>query len=112
MRLVFAEPAERDLKSIIEYIAHDNLTAAEKVFRAIVATAERLTEFPEMGHVGRLPDTREFRVVGLPYLIVYQVAADTVTVLAVFHGARDLARALVERRNEQSKHGRLRERDR
>src|SRR5690349_11865196 len=103
MRLVFAEPAERDLDSIIEYIALDNPAAAEKVFRAVVATAGRLTTFPDMGHVGRLPDTREFLVTGLPYLIVYQVAAETVTVLAVFHGARDLAGALVDRREELSR---------
>jgi toxin ParE1/3/4 len=53
-----------------------------------------------MGHVGRFSDTRELTVTGLPYVIVYQVAGDTVTVLAVFHGARDLARALAERRKE------------
>lgn len=99
-RLSFAEAAERDLDAIIDYIALDNPKAAEKVYRAIVATAERLTDFPEMGHAGRLPDTREFIVTGLPYLIVYEVGAEAITVLAVFHGARDLARALAERRKE------------
>lgn len=98
MRLVFAEPAERDLDSIIGYIAIDNPAAAEKVYRAIVATAERLTRFPEIGRPGRLPDTRELTVASLPYLIVYQVTADVVTILAVFHGARDLALALAERK--------------
>lgn len=99
-RLVSTEPAERDLDSIIDYIALDNLSAAEKIYRAIVATAERLTDFPKMGHVGRLPNTREFPVTSLPYVIVYEVATDMITVLAVFHGARDLARALIERRSE------------
>lgn len=103
MRLVFAEPAERDLDSIIDYIALDNPAAAEKVFHAIRAAAERLADFPDMGHAGRLPDTRELPLAGSPYVIVYQAAADTVTVLAVFHGARDLARALAERRNALSK---------
>ncbi|KGM34194.1 type II toxin-antitoxin system RelE/ParE family toxin [Inquilinus limosus] len=98
MRLVFAEPAESDLKDIIDYIALDNPLAAERVYGAIVATAERLTRFPEIGRVGRLPDTRELTVTSLPYLIVYQVATETVTILAVFHGARDLARALDERK--------------
>jgi len=99
-RLVFAEPAERDLDSIIDYIALDNPGAAETVYRAIVATAERLTNFPEMGRSGRLPGTREFPVSSLPYLIVYEVGADVVTILAVFHSARDLARALAERKSE------------
>ena len=34
---------------------------------------------------------------GLPYIVVYEVSAEAVTVLAVFHGARDLARAMAER---------------
>ena len=36
----------------------------------------------------------------LPYLIVHAVAADTVTILAVFHTSRDLARALAERASD------------
>lgn len=100
MRLVFAEPAERDLGSIIDYIALDDPNAAEQVYRAIVATAQRLTAFPEMGRPGRLPDTREIPVSSLPFLIVYEVGADFVTILAVFHTARDLARALAERKSE------------
>jgi toxin ParE1/3/4 len=63
MWLFFAEPAERDLKGIIDYIALDNSAAAEKVYRAIVAAAGRLIRFPEIGRVGRLPDTRELTVV-------------------------------------------------
>jgi toxin ParE1/3/4 len=100
MRLVFAEPAARDLDDIIDYIALDNPLAAEKIFRTIVAAAERLRDFPEIGHIGRLPDTHELPVVSLPYVLVYQLSPNTVTVLAVFHGARDMARALRERKNE------------
>jgi len=53
MRLVFTEPAERDLDGIIDYIALDNPSAAERVYRAIVATAQRLTDFPEMARKHR-----------------------------------------------------------
>jgi toxin ParE1/3/4 len=100
MRLVFAEPAASDLEDIIDYIASDSPSAAENVYRAIVAAAERLCDFPEAGRPGRLPRTREWTVVSLPYIIVYQVRDDVVTVLAVFHGARDLARAFARRRRE------------
>lgn len=100
IRVVFADPAAQDLDAIVDYITTENPTAAEKVFRAIVAVTRQLAEFPEMGHAGRLPDTREIPVAGLPYLIVYQVAKDVVTIIAVFHGARDLVRILTERRKE------------
>lgn len=98
MRVAFAAAARRDLGAIVDYIAQDNPAAAEAVFNAISAVAARLADFPEMGHTGRLPDTRELTVAGLPYLIVYQVVRETVTIIAVFHGARDLVHALAERR--------------
>ena len=103
MRLVFTRAAAGDLDAIVNYIALDDPAVAERVFRAIAAATERLIEFPDMGHVGRVPDTREVMVAGLPYLIVYQVMADAVTILAVFHGARDLARAISRRRNEATR---------
>ena len=93
-RLVFAKAAERDLNDIIDYIGLDNPGAAEKVYRSIVATAERLPSHPEMGRPGRITGTREFSVPSLPYLIVYEVGAESLTILAVFHTARDLARTL------------------
>ena len=98
MRLVFAESAARDLEDIIDYIALDNPPAAQGVYRAIAAAAERLSDLPELGRAGRLPGTRELTVAALPYMIIYEVGAEVVTVLAVFHGARDLAQALAERR--------------
>ncbi|MGH8117136.1 MAG: type II toxin-antitoxin system RelE/ParE family toxin [Rhodanobacteraceae bacterium] len=98
MRGAFTAAAKRDLNAIIEYIALDNPAAAEKVFRAIVAVTPHLADFPEMGHAGRLPGTRELAVAGLPCLIVYQVTRNAVTIIAVFHGARDLPRLLADRR--------------
>ena len=103
MRFALAEPAARDLDSIIAYIALDNPTAAEKVFRSIADAAQSLADFPEMGQRGRLADTRELTVPGLPYQIVYQIGADAVTIVAVFHTSRDMGRALSDRRKELRK---------
>lgn len=41
---------------------------------------------------------RELSLSALPYIIAYEADANTVTILAVFHTSRDLARALAERR--------------
>lgn len=96
----FTRAARQDLDSIIDYIAVDDPPAAERVFRIIVAAVEGLVDFPGMGRPGRLPNTRELVTPALPYIVVYEVDAGAVTVLAVFHGAGDLARALAERRHE------------
>ena len=72
-QLVIAEPAARDLAEIVDYIALDNPSAAEKVYRKITEAARRLPEFPALGRSGRHPQTRELSIPGLPYLIVYEV---------------------------------------
>ncbi len=97
-RLVFAEPAARDLVNIIDYVALDSPLAAERVYRAIVAAAERLTTFPLMGRPGRVAGVREWPVATLPYVIAYEAGSGVVTIVAVFHTSRDLARALPDRR--------------
>jgi toxin ParE1/3/4 len=50
-----------------------------------------------LGRPGRHPETRELSIADLPYLIVYEVDPDAVTILAVFHTSRDLAKALHDR---------------
>lgn len=96
-RLVIAEPAARDLEGIVNFIAVDNPRAAERVYRGIVRVAEKLPAFSSLGRPGRHPETREFSVPDLPYLIVYEVSPHAVTILGVFHTSRDLAKALRDR---------------
>ena len=95
--LVIAEPAARDLEGIVDYIALDNPDAAESVYRGIVSAAEKLPEFTALGRPGRHPETRELSIADLPYLIVYEVESEAVTILAVFHTSRDFARVLRDR---------------
>ena len=46
-----------------------------------------LAEHPGIGRPGRLEDTRELAVTGLPSVVPYIDERDTVTVLRVLHGA-------------------------
>lgn len=96
-KLVIAEPAAHDLEGIVDYIALDNPIAAEGVYREIVEAVLKLPQFPNLGRSGRHPDTRELSVSGLPYLVVYEVTTETVTILAIFHTSRDLAQTLRNR---------------
>ncbi|MEL4073533.1 type II toxin-antitoxin system RelE/ParE family toxin [Ochrobactrum sp. GPK 3] len=96
-RLVIAEPAARDFEDIVDYIALDNPAAAEDVYQRITTAARKLPQFPAIGRPGRHPETRELSVSALPYLIVYEVSDEAVTIIAVFHTARDLVQALKDR---------------
>jgi len=91
MRLIFDDQALADLEGIFEWIAKDNPAAARAVVDRLFSSTELLTSFPFMGHAGRDPDTFEWVVPRLPYIVVYDVneARGEVIVTAVFHGAQN-----------------------
>jgi toxin ParE1/3/4 len=85
----FTPQAQDDLRAIREWIALDNELAAERVIARIRQTVMMFEQFPLLGHEGEVPDTREFKVTGLPYLIVYCIASATdLDILTVIHSAR------------------------
>ena len=86
MKVRYRRQAQLDIDHIHEYIEKRNPRAATEVVAAI-----RRAIVARMGHIGRAPETYEWVVVGLPYIIVYEIveAADEVAIIAVFHGAQD-----------------------
>ena len=91
MRLVFDDRAIADLENIYNWIARDSPVMATSVVGRLFSSTELLISFPFMGHAGRDPDTFEWVVPRLPYIVVYQVdrAGQRIIVTAVLHGAQD-----------------------
>ena len=92
MRLRFSVEAQEHIASIYDYIRDRSPVAATQVVLRIRLAAERLTEFPRMGRVGRAEGTHEWVVRGLPYVLVYEIGAadlDEIVILGVFHGAQN-----------------------
>ena len=92
MRLCYTAEARGHIAAIYNYIRDRSTAAAIQVAARIRLAAEQLTEFPRMGRIGRVPDTHEWVVRGLPYIMVYEVGVtvpDEVVVLAVFHAAQN-----------------------
>jgi toxin ParE1/3/4 len=91
MKLVFDDQALADLENIFGWIAKDSPAAAKIVVDRLFSSAELLISFPFMGHVGQDPETFEWAVPRLPYIVVYEVdrAKERVIVTAVLHGAQD-----------------------
>ena len=91
MQLVFDDQAIADLENIFAWIAQESPATARAVIDRLFSSIELLISFPRIGHVGRDPDTFEWVVPRLPYVVVYEVDREQqrVIVTAVFHGAQD-----------------------
>ncbi len=100
-RVQWAEVAVRDLGELVSYIAVDSETDATRVLKRIETRAAALESSPASGRV--VPELAHFgmrtwrELVVRPYRLVYRIEGDTVTVLAVFDGRRDLEDVLLER---------------
>jgi toxin ParE1/3/4 len=77
--------ADRD--AIMDYIAEDNVTAALELDEDFETHAERARAAPTLYKPGRMKDTREI-VVRENYVMVYQVAGESVVVLRVLHATQ------------------------
>jgi addiction module RelE/StbE family toxin len=84
--VVWSPRAIAHLADLRAYIAHDNPTAAGRVATTLLAAAERLAEFPNLGRPGRIADTRELIVPGTRYVIPYRLRGERLEIIAVFHG--------------------------
>ena len=88
-RIEWSPRSVSDLDSIRAFIAQDSLLYADLVVRRLVAAAEWLSQFPQIGRIvperGE-PQLRE-RIVR-PFRIVYRHTPDLVEIVTVFRCSR------------------------
>lgn len=86
----WTESAWEDLDGISEYLLGKGLAleAVEDFLRRIFKAPEDLAIFPGAGKPGRMPNTREWRIKDTPYILVYAVRGDRVSILRVMHDRR------------------------
>ncbi len=96
MQVQWTNKAKTRLEEIEAYIAQESPTAAKKlIFTIIKKTATQLSKYPDSGKPGRLMGTRELLFSDTPYLVVYTVRSNIVTVLTIFHTAQNFDRDVV-----------------
>ena len=85
------EQAEADLDDLWAYIAANNPDAADRLVEAVLESSWLHVRFPNMGQNRDelRPGLRCFIV--SPYVVFYRPVEDTIEVLRVLHGARDIA---------------------
>lgn len=86
MRVLRTESAERDLDAIGEYYGALNPSATLGLLDRLADAEVALADHSGIGRPGRVDGTRELVVAGTPFVLIYAVAAETLTVLRVLHG--------------------------
>lgn len=87
MKIIWLDDALDDLKSIRNYIAIDDPSAASEVVKKILHIIEVLPDQPGIGRPGRVHHTRELVISGTPFIVPYRIKRNTVEILRVFHSS-------------------------
>lgn len=92
MQLKWTDPADIDLEKIEAHIAQENspIVAIDVVMNIIDSTHLILPSHPRAGRQGRLKNTRELVIDGLPFIIIYRenISTNCIEVLRVLHDAQ------------------------
>ncbi|MFT6202141.1 MAG: addiction module RelE/StbE family toxin [Candidatus Endobugula sp.] len=92
MQLKWTDLADIDLDKIEAYIAKENspLVAIDVVMSIVDSVYLILPDHPRAGRQGRLKNTRELVIDGVPFIVIYRESSSTSTVeiLRVLHNAQ------------------------
>ncbi|RJQ45748.1 MAG: type II toxin-antitoxin system RelE/ParE family toxin [Gammaproteobacteria bacterium] len=88
MRLEWTRLAVKDIQEAGHFIASDNPSAARRMAQRVREAVEHLVDQPNIGRPGRVQGTRELVISGTPFIAIYWVRGDAVTILRLLHHAR------------------------
>lgn len=91
MQLKWTDLADIDLEKIEAHIAQENSPVAIDVVMNIIDSAHLiLPDHPRAGRQGRLKDTRELVIDGVPFIVIYRenISTNCIEVLRVLHDAQ------------------------
>ncbi len=93
MVIEWSHRARTDIRDLKAYIAKDSPYYARRFTERVIASVEKLREFPKIGRA--VPeaeghdDVRELIYQG--YRIIYRIHPERVFIVTIIHGSRDLA---------------------
>ncbi len=89
MRIRWTPAASADLQHINDYLKEHHPRYRPPTMRKLYDSIGALKQWPHSGRRGREDGTRELLFTPLPYIAVYRVAAESVEIVRIYHGAQD-----------------------
>ena len=100
-RLIWTEPALKDLETIAEYIALDKPDAARRYIQKVFTAVERLSQFPKSGSIPPEISNLPYRqVVVPPCRVFYRCDKDCVFIVFVMRSEQDLRQDVLAKRDD------------
>ncbi len=89
MHINWSKSSQKDLHDVIQFtnLEMGNLKA-ENIIITILKIVEKIADFPDLGKPGVVAYTREFTIPKTPFIIIYKVIDNLITVLRVFNTKR------------------------
>lgn len=88
VEIVWSALARSRLREIHAFVARDKPEAAERLATRIVAMVEALRNHPRLGRVGADPGIRELVIGSTPYIVLYRVHGERITISTIWHAAQ------------------------
>ena len=91
MKIHWSQRARKDMLELKAYIAKDSPHYALQFTQRIIASAERLCDFPLLGH--HVPEAKQNNmreIIYQGYRIIYTISHNTIHIVTVVHGARHI----------------------
>lgn len=91
-QVIWTQSGLDDLADVMDFVARDSSAYAARLGTRLVETPRVLARWPRSGSIVPEFDVDHVReVIVRPYRVIYVVRGDDCFVVAVVHGARDLA---------------------
>jgi len=102
-RLIWTEPALKDLETIAEYIALDKPGAAQRYVQKVFAAVERLSQFPKSGSIPCETSNLPYRQIIIPPCrVFYRYDKDYVFIIFVMRSEQNLQKYILKEREENN----------
>ena len=93
MKVIWSRRALLDVEHIRDYIAQDSPAYAQPFIERLLHTTRHLPRFPHSGRPMPEADNPSIReIIYQGYRIIYRLSPDTIEIVMVVHGSRDLSR--------------------
>ena len=94
--IIWTEPAIENLNDIAEYIAVNNVFAAQKMVKNVYSIVNRLESFPESGRIPQeIPEFGYREVIINPCRVLYKVENNIIFILHVVRQEREIRNYII-----------------